>query len=119
MQHVWSRSRTLGEITRGEHDGRLQSVLTTGNSKSVDDLRRRQWRPLPQRRAKFPSVTDLIAFYDSCDGGSDGEDDISPRRAKSSSVSELHILGGTSKEACNYISRAKIIVRIYNSFASS
>ena len=70
------------------------------NSKSMDDL---NWRPL---RAKFPSVTDLIAFYDSCDDGrdDDAEDDdleMNADRIESSSVSELHIMGGVSFDAFN------------------
>ena len=91
---MWSRSQTLGEITRGDRDD-LKSIVLS-NSRSMDDLRR---RPL---RAKFPSVTDLIAFYDSCDGGDDDgddDDDMSARSIKRSSVSELHILGGVSFDA--------------------
>ena len=90
------RSRTLGDITRGDRDG-LKSLITS--SKSMDDLSQ---PPLPRPlRTKFPSVTDLIVFYDSCDGD-DGEDDegdedgSARRRIKSSSVSELHNLGGVS-----------------------
>ena len=90
---MWSRSRTLGEITRGDRDG-LKSIVLS-NCKSMDDLSR-QPRPL---RAKFPSVTDLIAFYDSCEEDEDDDDNMSARRVKSRSVSELHILGGVSFHA--------------------
>ena len=51
----------------------------------------------PPLRAKFPSVSDLIAFYDSCD---DDAEEIAAR-IKSRSVSELHILGRVSSWSLN------------------
>ncbi len=113
------RSRTFVELP-SERDKRRSAEeredwddrLST--SKSVDDLTCKQRRlqflddaERAARRRRFPSVTDLISFYDSCDeepdpdlaagerGRRKGRKGFSPEnRVKSNSVSELHIVIG-------------------------